>query len=168
MPAAHPAGEPNVVLIPRFALGQRLEVVHVLRVGLAGLTHRSRAEVPDERTGLVVDLDHASGERRVGRGTDHRDEGTAVGHAVTHHAVRHDVAALRGQLVVDRPQVQSPAVALDVEDVDPAGEEARHEQPLLIVGVAVVVELVAHVRHVDAVHDLAEVPRDADPRPPRR
>ena len=40
--------------------GQRLEVVHVLRIGLAGVTHRSRAEVLDERTRFVVDLDHAA------------------------------------------------------------------------------------------------------------
>ena len=134
---------------------QRLEVVHVLRSVLAGLADRTRPEVPEERTGLVVDLDDAAGLGRVAGRPDHRHHCLTARHA--HDAVRDDVAARRDELVVDRLEGQALAAALDVEDVDPASKQSGHEQSLLIGRVAVVVELVTDVRHVDPVDDLAEV-----------
>ena len=155
MPPPHSAGGAEGRADPAVRPVQRLEVVHVLRSGLAGLADRAGPEVPEERAGLVVDLDDAAGQGRVAGRPDHRHHGLAAGHR--HDAVRDDVAALRDELVVDRPEGHSLAAALDVEDVDPAREQAGHEQSLLIGRVAVVVELVADVRHVDPVHDLAEV-----------
>ena len=155
MPPAQSAGGAERRADAAVGLVERLEVVHVLRCGLAGAAHRARTEVLEERAGLVVDLDDAAGQRRVVGRPDHGDHGPAAGHR--HDAVRDDVAALRRQLVVDRSEGQLLAAALDVDDVDPAREQAGHEQSLLIGRVAVVVELVADVRHVDAIHDLAEV-----------
>ena len=68
--------------------------------------------------------------------------------------MRDRIAAFRRQLVVDGSEGESPAVALDVEDVDPGREQPWDEQPLLVVRVAEVMELVTDVRHLEPAHDL--------------
>jgi len=98
-------------------LEQRIEVVHVRGTEVAGIAHRARAEMPLERARAIVDLDDAAWLCRVGRRPDHGDDRPAV--RGRNHAVRDDVATLRGQLVVDCSQGHLLAVAFDLEDVDP-------------------------------------------------
>ena len=64
MPAAHCAGGAEGRADAAVRLGQRLEVVHVLRRGLAGA--RARAPGPKCRTNapvVIVDLDDAARQR---------------------------------------------------------------------------------------------------------
>src|SRR5262245_12446176 len=59
MPPAHSAGGPKGRTDAAVRLGQRFEVVHVVRTELAATSDRPRTEVPDEGTRPVVDLDDA-------------------------------------------------------------------------------------------------------------
>ena len=130
------------------------EVVHVLRRQTARLALRAGAEVAHELAGLVVELDEAARRRRVGRGSDHRGDDLPVHR---HDAVRDDVAAVGDEILVQRAQPQVLPASLHVEDVDAVREQAGDDQALLVGRVAEVMELVAGLRHVDAVHDPAEV-----------
>lgn len=69
----------------------------------------------------------------------------------------HGVPTVGNEVLVHGTESHRRPVAADVEDVDPAGEQTRHDQAALVGRVAEVVKLVTRVGHVDAVHDLAEV-----------
>ena len=132
---------------------QHREVVHVLR-RQSRPARRPRAEVAHELAGLVVELDEAARRRRVGCGSDHRGDELPVHR---HDAVRDDVAAVGCEILVQRAQPQALPASLHVEDVNAVREQARDDQALLVGRVAEVMELVAGLRHIDAVHDPTEV-----------
>ena len=132
---------------------QHREVVHVLR-RQSRPARRPRAEVAHELAGLVVELDEAARRRRVGCGSDHRGDDLPVHR---HDAVRDDVAAVGDEILVQRAQPQALPASLHVEDVNAVREQARDDQALLVGRVAEVMELVAGLRHIDAVHDPTEV-----------
>ena len=125
MPGAHSAGGPNVVLIAVSASGVIAKSYMYVGTGVVSGPVPARAEVVDELAGLIVDLDDAAGLGLIVGRADHRRQHHAVHR---HHAVGNGVAAVGGEVLVDRAERHRRAVAVDVEDVDPVGEQPGHDQ----------------------------------------
>ena len=78
MPAATPAGEPKVVLMPRFASGSDSKSYMYVGPGSPVRTGPG-PKCLHERAGLVVDLQDPAGERGLACRADHRHECPAAG-----------------------------------------------------------------------------------------